>query len=157
MSEITLSLNSLPDGPENMASTLAPMLYDATVNAPPPDVEAQAATGGALLLLAMATLEPLGAAPLGCRSAAAILQFLSRLTVTVILAIFMWASAAKPQRQYLQPRSKMATRIICPLHTSVGLSASRVGWVSPRAPGERPIRHKLANTSSLSLRDSTSA
>jgi hypothetical protein len=105
----------------------------------------------------MATLEPLGAAPLGCRSAAAILQFLSRLTVTVILAIFMWASAAKPQRQYLQPRSKMATRIICPLHTSVGLSASRVGWVSPRAPGERPIRHKLANTSSLSLRDSTSA
>ena len=157
MSEITLSLNSLPDGPENMASTLAPMLYDATVNAPPPGVEAQAATGGALLLLAMATLEPLGAAPLGCRSAAAILQFLSRLTVTVILAIFMWASAAKPQRQYLQPRSKMATRIICPLHTSVGLSASRVGWVSPRAPGERPIRHKLANTSSLSLRDSTSA
>ena len=86
MSEITLSLNSLPDGPENMASTLAPMLYDATVNAPPPGVEAQAATGGALLLLAMATLEPLGAAPLGCRSAAAILQFLSRLTVTVILA-----------------------------------------------------------------------
>ena len=135
MSEITLSLNSLPDGPENMASTLAPMLYDATVNAPPPGVEAQAATGGALLLLAMATLEPLGAAPLGCRSAAAILQFLSSLTVTVILAIFMWASAAKPQRQYLQPRSKMATRIICPLHTSVGLSASRVGWVSPRAPG----------------------
>ena len=157
MSEITLSLNSLPAGPENMASTLAPMLYDATVNAPPPGVEAQAATGGALLLLAMATLEPLGAAPLGCRSAAAILQFLSRLTVTVILAIFMWASAAKPQRQYLQPRSKMATRIICPLHTSVGLSASRVGWVSPRAPGERPIRHKLANTSSWSLRDSTSS
>ena len=157
MSEITLSLNSLPDGPGSMASVLAPMLYVATVNEPPPGVEAQAATGGALLLLAMATLEPLGAAPLGCRSAAAILQFLSSLTVTVILAIFMWASAAKPQRQYLQPRSKMATRIICPLHTSVGLSASRVGWVSPRAPGERPIRHKLANTSSLSLRDSTSS
>ena len=86
MSEISFSENALLFGPENISSTLAPMLYDATVNAPSPGVEAQAATGGALLLLAMATLEPLGAAPLGCRSAAAILQSLSRLTVTIILA-----------------------------------------------------------------------
>ena len=50
MSEITLSLNSLPDGPENMASVLAPMLYVAAVNETPPGVEARAATGGALLL-----------------------------------------------------------------------------------------------------------
>ena len=50
MSEITLSVNRLPAGPENMASTLAPMLYVATVNEPPPCVEARAATGGALLL-----------------------------------------------------------------------------------------------------------
>ena len=152
MSEISLSANALLFGPENISSTLAPMLYDATVNAPSPGVEAQAATGGALLLLAMATLEPIGAAPLGCRSAAAIRQGLSSLTVTVVIL-----ATAKPQRQYLQPRSKMATIIICQLHTSVGLSASRVGWLSPRAPGERPIRHKLANKSSLSLRDSTSA
>ena len=150
MSEITLSLNSLPDGPENMASVLAPMLYVATVNEPPPGVEAQAATGGALLLLAMATLEPLGAEPLGCRSAAALLQFLSSLTVKVNLAFCMWTSAAKPQA--LIQNGYKSYR-----HTSVGLSASRVGWVSPRAPGERPIRHKLANTSSLSLRDSTSS
>ena len=50
MSEITLSLNALPAGPENMASVLAPMLYVATVNETPPGVEARAATGGALLL-----------------------------------------------------------------------------------------------------------
>jgi hypothetical protein len=125
------------------------MLYVATVNEPPPCVEARAATGGALLL-AMATLEPLGAEPLGCRSAAALLQFLSSLTVKVNLAICMWTSAAKPQA--LIQNGYKSYR-----HTSVGLSASRVGWVSPRAPGERPIRHKLANTSSLSLRDSTSS
>ena len=69
MSEITLSLNALPAGPENMASVLAPMLYVATVNETPPGVEARAATGGALLL-AMATLEPLGAEPLGRNSGA---------------------------------------------------------------------------------------
>ena len=50
MSEINLSLNALPAGPENMASVLAPMLYVATVNETPPGVEARAATGGALLL-----------------------------------------------------------------------------------------------------------
>ena len=81
---------------------LAVMLNVATVSDKPPGVEARAATGGALLL-AMATLEPLGAEPLGYSSAAALLQLLSSLTVKVILAICMWASAAKPQRQYLQP------------------------------------------------------
>ena len=146
---ISFVRNAVPDGPANMASVLAPMLYVATVNETPPGVEARAATGGALLL-AMATLEPLGAEPLGCRSAAALLQFLSSLTVKVNLALCMWTSAAKPQA-LIQNGYKSYRR------TSVGLSASRVGWVSPRAPGERPIRHKLANTSSLSLRDSTSA
>ena len=146
---INLFLNAWPFGPANISSVLAPMLYVATVNETPPGVEARAATGGALLL-AMATLEPLGAEPLGCRSAAALLQFLSSLTVKVNLAICMWTSAAKPQA--LIQNGYKSYR-----HTSVGLSASRVGWVSPRAPGERPIRHKLANTSSLSLRDSTSS
>ena len=59
------------------------MLNVATVSDKPPGVEARAATGGTLLL-AMATLEPLGAEPLGRRSAAAL-------------------DPAKPQRQYLQP------------------------------------------------------
>ena len=68
-SSINFFWNALPDGPANMASVLAPMLYVATVNETPPGVEARAATGGALLL-AMATLEPLRAEPLGRNSGA---------------------------------------------------------------------------------------
>ena len=47
---ISFFRNAVPDGPANMASVLAPMLYVATVNETPPGVEARAATGGALLL-----------------------------------------------------------------------------------------------------------
>ena len=141
MSEITLSLNSLPDGPENMASTLAPMLYDATVNAPPPGVEAQAATGGALLLLAMATLEPLGAEPLGCRSAAALLQFLSSLTVKVNLAIRL--RSRKGSTCSLDP--KWLQELSAHLSRTVGLPGGMGFAPGPRGATDPPqiSQHKL--------------